>query len=246
MKHCTKDILTILDKCSEAFSFPMLDNGYVYLAATRLSLYRSSADWAMVIEVFGFSPREGIPNIYVHTFGSRLARPTKSEDFVTAEAYRTYLENNLNNEFVSVYPIEEGEWQDPDCLDLVVAHSSTVCVRGVEKALPQPSKYGDFGISLEEAPTVQVFELCRLLAAMSRDDVLATSSERRQCVPNELDEILVLDKWHHPDLVNGELPSTSPTFNALAQVLIFGDVCLYRPQEKPNTHWANWPDGGTL
>jgi hypothetical protein len=34
-----EDILSILDGCCGAFSFPMLDNGYVYLAGTRLSLY---------------------------------------------------------------------------------------------------------------------------------------------------------------------------------------------------------------
>jgi len=34
-------ILSVLDRCCDAFSFPMLDNGYFYLAATRLSLYRT-------------------------------------------------------------------------------------------------------------------------------------------------------------------------------------------------------------
>lgn len=67
------DILQMLDICCDAFSFPMLDNGYVYLAATRLSLHRSDEDWAMVIEVFGFSPRAGLPDTFIHTFASRLA-----------------------------------------------------------------------------------------------------------------------------------------------------------------------------
>ena len=48
-----EEILSILDRCCDMFAFPMLDNGYWYLAATRLSLYRSATDWAMVIEVFG-------------------------------------------------------------------------------------------------------------------------------------------------------------------------------------------------
>ena len=65
-------ILSILDRCCDAYSFPMLDNGYVYLARTRLSLYRSAADWAMVIEVFGFSPRLALPDTHIHTFASRL------------------------------------------------------------------------------------------------------------------------------------------------------------------------------
>ncbi len=67
-----EEILAILDRCCDAFTFPMLDNGYVYLAATRLSLYRSATDWAIVIEVFGFSPRSGLPDTHVQTFASRL------------------------------------------------------------------------------------------------------------------------------------------------------------------------------
>ncbi len=89
-------------------------------------------------------------------------------------------------------------------------------------------------------------ELCRYLAAEACDAVLATPGERRQCVPDTLSEILVLDEWHHPDLVDGELPSANETFKALAQVLITGDLSSYRPLQKPNTHWANWPDGGLL
>jgi hypothetical protein len=65
-------ILKVLDGCAADYWFPMLDNGYVYLAATRLSLHRSPVDWAMVIEVFGYSPRVGLPDLHVYTFGSRL------------------------------------------------------------------------------------------------------------------------------------------------------------------------------
>jgi hypothetical protein len=67
-----EDILSMLDRCCDAYTFPMLHNGYVYLAGTRLSLYRSATDWAMVIEVFGFSPRSEVPDTHIHTFASRL------------------------------------------------------------------------------------------------------------------------------------------------------------------------------
>ena len=67
-----QQILGVLDQCAERFTFPMLDNGYVYLAATRLSLYRASEEWAMVIEVFGYSPRESLPDIAIYTFASTI------------------------------------------------------------------------------------------------------------------------------------------------------------------------------
>ena len=50
-------ILAVLDRCLETNTFTMLDNGYVYPAASRLSLFRSDADWALVIETFGYNHR---------------------------------------------------------------------------------------------------------------------------------------------------------------------------------------------
>src|SRR5688572_16028787 len=68
----SNEILRILDSCCDSYTFPMLDNGYVYPAASRLSLFRSPDDWAMVIELFGFSPRAGLPDLNVSTFASTL------------------------------------------------------------------------------------------------------------------------------------------------------------------------------
>jgi hypothetical protein len=69
----------------------MLDNGYVYLAATRLSLYRSATDWAIVIEVFGFSPRAGLPDTHIYTFASRLHDRDPPEGYFTDRPTRITL-----------------------------------------------------------------------------------------------------------------------------------------------------------
>jgi hypothetical protein len=240
------DILSILDRCCEAYSFPMLDNGYLYLAATRLSLYRSAKDWALVIEVFGFSPRAGLPDTNIHTFASRLHNRDSPEDYVTREAYRSYLANNPHNEFRSAYPIQEGAWQHPNSLELVARGAKEVHVRGKAMPLPPAREYKRHGIELEKKPRVQVFELCRYLAAVARDRVLATPRERRVSVRPDMKQILRLEEWRHPDLVNEERPSGSETFRQLAEVLATGDAGRYRPTQAPNTHWRNWPEGGRL
>ena len=95
----------------------MLDNGYVYLAQTRLSLYRSVTDWAMVIEVFGFSPRSGLPDTHIYTFASRLNNRDRPEQYVTQEAYQGCLANNPNNESRFVFPVDEGPWQDQETVN---------------------------------------------------------------------------------------------------------------------------------
>lgn len=69
------EILKQLDKCAENFTFPMLDNGYIYPAGTRLTAYRDDERWAIIIEVIGFSYRggghNGISNC-LHIFGNCL------------------------------------------------------------------------------------------------------------------------------------------------------------------------------
>ena len=241
-----RDILSALDKCCESFTFPMLDNGYVYTAATRLSLYRSPEDWAMVIEVFGFSPRSGLPDTQVYTFASRLRRAKSADDYVSQKAYEAYLLNNEHNESVFVFPIEDGSWLDPEESELLASGEHAVLVRGTPVKTPPFHEYAPLGITLQAPPDVHAFEFCRLLALFHRDSILATSTERRACVPSELEQIMQLEDWSHPDVANDERPSGNAEFQSLADVLAGGEISVYRTSGAPNTHWKNWPEGGTL
>lgn len=237
-------ILGVLDDACRAFTFPMLDNGYVYLAATRLSLFRSDQDWALVIEVFGFSPRAGLPDTHIHTFSSRLHDRDTPDQYVTKEAYQNYLANNPNNESRFIYPIAEGDWMDSEDPE-AVAESGEVRLRDTILSLPSPEDYLGTSIDLErERPAV--FELCRYLAAKHRERVLASPTERRISILPEMLHVMQLEQWHHPDIVAGELPSQCETFQQLAGCLATGDVARYRPSREPNTHWKHWPDGGRL
>lgn len=247
MESTAEGILAILDDCCDAFSFPMLDNGYVYLAATRLSLFRSYGDWAMTIEVFGFSPRAGCPDTHVYTFSNRLSGRKEVSEFVSSEAHSQYLAGSPNNESRFVHPVEEGAWQDSNDLELVAEDARSVVIRGKSVDLPAPDEYAKHGIQLEDYPSVFVYEACRYLAATQRDLVLATESERRGNVPAALEQILQLEEWSHPDVVNEAMrPSQSETFQQLATVLVTGDKESYQPSQPANTHWKNWPNGGLL
>lgn len=246
MHSSSEAILSVLDRCCGSYTFPMLDNGYVYLAGTRLSLYRSATDWAMVIEVFGFSPRSGLPDTHIHAFASRLHDRDPPEKYVSREAYENYLVNNPHNESRFVFPIDEGAWQDPEDGELVAEGANEVVVRGQALTLPGLETYERHGVELERPPRVHVFELCRFLAGIAREQVLAAPQERRVSVSPDLSQILQLEEWHHPNVAAGECPSGSETFRQLAQVLATGDVRLYRPSRPPNTDWRNWPEGGKL
>ena len=239
-----KQILDILDAGCGAFTFPILDNGYVYLSATRMSLFRSDTDWAVVIEVFGFSPRAGLPDTHIHTFASTLHNRDKESDYVSPEAHRNYLANNPHNDSRFIHPITEESWLDEEEMELVNLDGE-LKLRDRAIELPTNAEFQQHGIDLEEDRPA-VFELCRYLGDRYRSDVLGTESERRISVLPDMEQILLLDEWHHPNVVEEELPSEVESFQQLAEVLASGDAPRYSPSESPNTHWSNWPDGGTL
>ena len=241
----SQHILAVLDKCSENFTFPMLDNGYVYPAASRLSLYRTAEEWAVVVEVFGYSPRSFLPDARIYTFASRICDRDIPKGYGPKEI-SNLLALNPNNDMRFVFPVEPGDWQDDR--DFVVAEKATeLIVRGQKHLIPSREKYAQRGISLEDSPRVQVFELCRFLANDLRNAVLATEAERRKSIMPTMVQILQLDEWHHPKTGDSEeRPSRSETFQQLVQVLATGSTDLYRPSQPPNTHWSNWPDGGSL
>lgn len=223
----------------------MLDNGYLYLAAARLSLHRSDTEWALVFEIFGFSPRSGAPDISVWSFGSRLANRKTQADFVNEDGYRNYLRVHAHDDAAFFYPLGEG-WQHRDDLELVTRDAASLTARGKEIAMPGRDGLRRLGIQPTDPDHLRTFEVCRYVAAIERELVLATHGERRIHVPPDLEEILVLDDWHHPDTVTGQVASETAAFRSIAEVLATGDVGAYDPSEPGNTHWSNWPDGGSL
>lgn len=234
MSWSAESILDVWDACCRKFSFPRLGNGQVHLAASRLFLYRSDEDWAMTIEVFGFSPRSGEPEVQVFTSGSRLVNRPGQEDFFNDHAWHQHQANHPHDETRFVFPVEGGSWQEGE---RVAPGAAEVVVRGNYIALPARDEYEEAGVCLEDPDQIQVFELCRYLADTRRELVLCTPEELVVNLPPGLKLVLKLDEWHHPDLASGQTTGATESFTQLAAVLATGDVSAYHPHEAPNTHW---------
>jgi hypothetical protein len=228
----TTEILDQFDACIRECTFPMLDNGCVYPVDVRLEAYRDETRWAVVIEVVGFHYRaggfDGISNC-LHLFGNCLKRRpgTANEDFL--------------------YPTSDGSQFDHEFGATVRPDAKSIRIRDMDVPLRlSQSAFEAAGIDLLEPPTVYIYELLRLLSRTHRRLFLATEEELRDRVPPDLPMILRLDEWHHPDLAGDELPSENETFQMISDVLVSGDAGVYQPTLVPNTHWSNWPAGGTL
>lgn len=233
--YLAEEILTQLDKCNAEYTFPMLDNGYIYPAGTKLTAYRDDEHWVIVIEAIGFSYRggghNGISNC-LHIYGNCLEYEpgTRDENFL-------FLTNDSNN--CNTFDEETYFYLNPDC--------STFMLRGQVLPLYQDRElYRNSGIEIEDPERINAFEFLRLLDALHHGMLVATEQEIRERIPPYLPKILELHNWYHPDVVNGELPGKNETFVQIARVLETGDIGNYKPTHEPNTNWKNWPEGGTL
>ncbi len=78
-------ILDQFDRAAKNFVFPMLDNGNVYLADVRLSIFRDPKRWLMIVEVLGvYVPKVSGCDVFqncLYLFGNHFPanqkRPTR-------------------------------------------------------------------------------------------------------------------------------------------------------------------------
>jgi hypothetical protein len=233
--YTVQEILLQLDNCAEDFTFPMLDNGYIYPVDSRLSAYRDNERWALIIEVLGFHCRagghDGIDNC-LHVFGNCLEfEPgTNNANFL-------YMTNNS----------DDGDAFDEEYMNSLNPKVKSLLLRGQKiEITTDPDFYKSRGIELEDSPKIMIWEFLRAVNSDLKEQFLATEDEIRQRIPKDLPLLLKLEEWHHNDLADGEMPSQNETFQMIAKVLETGNANLYSPTKEPNNHWRNWPDGGTL
>jgi len=235
MRNLSQEILKQVDDCAKDFEFPMLDNGYVYPADTRMSVYANQGNWAIIIEVLGYNPRawqtDGFDNC-LYCFGNSLINNPGT--------------NNLNFLFpisdgisASLFAENDPEIINPEAKDLKIRDNPISVTH-------DPEIYTKNGIVLENHPSIHAFELLRLLSITHRNLLLATESELKARLSGEIPLILRLDEWNHPDVSGDEKPSDNETFVLIAEMIDKLDVSIYHPSKSPNTHWSNWANGGTL
>lgn len=235
MPFTEKEILDQLDAEAAAFTFPMLDNGYLYHAGQQLTLYRDAHRWAMLLEVIAWHNRmpglDGFLNM-AYTFGNCIGGDVLND----AGNFFSFVENNGIPAL-----IEDGDTAHLN----PAAHS----IRIKDRAVPlrhDAAHYQSKGITLPAGEQIDRAALLRGLLPEYAHLFWVSREEIGAKLPADLPEILTIAAWHHPDVAGKERPGESETFRQLAKVLVTGDVGHYRPSGPPNTYWLNWPEGGRL
>ncbi|MBC3760059.1 hypothetical protein H7U19_16750 [Hyunsoonleella sp. SJ7] len=234
-EYSSKEILAQLDKCANDYTFPMLDNGYIYPIHSKLTAYRDEKRWALIIEVFGFNYRggghNGISNC-MHIFGNCISTNPGTDN-------ANFLQ--ITNDTPDSLTFDE-EYQES-----LNPQAKRMTLRGMEIDINHDREfYLNKGIELEEENKIFVWEFMRGLEPEYNNKFEATEKEIRERIPEDLPLILTLKEWNHPDCAGAELPSSNETFIQIAKVLETGKIEYYNPTLKPNNHWKNWPEGGKL
>lgn len=232
--YTQSQILSQLDACAADYTFPMLDNGYVYLVDVRLSAYRTERYWALIIEVLGSDFRSGGVFNCLYRFGNCFPEtPGLANDCILA-----VMNDPANDAILD----EEDHWDIRQEKGFVRIREEVVAYDVTPEALER------IGISEGEMDggSVSVTELVRTLVPEHHALLLATEEELNQRLQVDVPLILRLNEWKHPDLIEDELPGGNEAFQMIADVLASGDPMLYKPTLPPNTHWRNWLESGTL
>jgi hypothetical protein len=225
----TRRILEELDKHAAEFNFPLLDNAYVEFGTARLSAFQNAQDWLVAFEVLGFSTKEFVFVDDLYGYGSCVERA----GFIGAEVPLTSSEEE---------PLFDAETNE--CIADWSHWSIKVCGEKMSFS-PTREEYAQSGIRIDPSTgpgSVREIELLRfLLDRLGQNRLFMSDQALLSHFPKcrKLSKFIQTTEWQHPDVADGEKPSTSISIRSLMAALSREDVSLFKPG-RPNTHWRFW------
>jgi len=227
-----KEILDYLDLCE----FPMLDNGYYYHADQELRIYRNSENWFMTLQVLQYNNHslgvDGFSTI-VYKYGSKM---NPEESFNNDSFY--HLAKDVDHETFIEEPNTFNSFLNPLAKQLQIRDT-------IIQVEHDPSKYEQKEIKLETEGKIRPWEILRFITPEFSS--LFWLNNKELGIDITLKEELRLSNWEHPDNVD-TLFSDMLSFKEIAKS-ISNNSEFHRTKietTNSNTHWSNWPLGGTL
>jgi hypothetical protein len=225
----TKSILNRLDKHASEFNFPVLDNAYVELAASRMSSFRGPEEWLLIFEVLGFSTREVEFVDDFYAYGSCVER-----EGIIGEAIPLTSDPNL-----PIFDLETNEciadWR----------HWSIKLGGQTMSFTPTAEEYLQAGIEVDPrggTGSIAEIDLLRFLVRRLGEKRLFMDDETLlsnfpHCI--KMSRFLQTSRWQHPNIADGETPSDNPSIRSLIDALSRKDPEAFDPG-RPNTDWKFW------
>ncbi|WP_376698807.1 DUF7003 family protein [Listeria booriae] len=208
----------MLDKFADRYDFPVLDNENMPMVACKVSLYADKSEWILFFEILSCTANAE-NNVYA--FGSHIKEPGLQ---ISLDAYVTLTMDDEDD-----YLQDLLQYEKRSDLSIYVNHHklsvdlSEGIIENINKPEGNPSDLMLVRVIYEQNPNH--FWLAK--------KELFDSVERK-----EVPLVFESTEWEHPDIVNGEKPSDSEFFKALAKRLDDEDIEI--TTGRVNTDWLNW------
>jgi hypothetical protein len=251
--YAAEDIIEYLNRVPYSIYFFIdLEHPYFYTANSRLTLFADETRWAIVFEKSGYINRGFREELELSYYGNCLEN-LEPHSVMKAHFYNTQCITLIDgDELARIENDFENLKEDIDKIKVREQMVKIPCSKaGYLKWVPD--------ILSRSYPEEATFvDLIRYIAYEYEELCRATEDELRLCIPKDLPKLMVIDEWHHrsyavfdnagtePVSILGDPPDTYETYCLIAKVLENKDPNLFKPTLKPNNHWSNWPEAGSL
>lgn len=206
--------------------FPWFGEGFRYVDS-RLCAYASSENWAVVIQVIVVNQNDPGIGAIVHEF---YVWDNKNNKGLKKAEYSQIASNGNEGEVFSLFGLN--------------INIKTIRIRDSIVPVPQSQEvYKNKGIEILEDERILAYELMRALTPEYRETFFLRDDEILHKLGLDIPKLLQLEEWRHPIVYEDatlEYPADCEVFQLIAKVIESLDPSLYKPTEKPNTHWSNW------
>lgn len=249
MSYNQKDILDYLERFDqETYHFFIdLEHPYFFTAGSRLTLCADETRWALVFEKAGYNTGSSAAEIELIYFGNCLMnlKSTIYEDDNTSNMHNIWIIDNTELQRIQ----HDFELVSKDKYEILVRDTYLPIehdLRKYEAKNISPEHY-DNPQNLIDFPS-----LIRYLDEEYPTIFRATDKELRQKLPNDLQQLMQINEWHHRSYHEAYYesaeckPSNYETYNLIADILVNKDITKWQPTLKPNNDWRNWRKAGYM
>ncbi|WP_162144113.1 DUF7003 family protein [Sporocytophaga myxococcoides] len=222
--------------------FPDLENGYMFIASSKIHLYADKNRWAIVFETNGYHNRQFNAQINLVYIGNCISYSKE----ISPE--RSYVSNFSSVELISQEEfkrIQNFKGLEMEQFELVDSDINEIKVRDVLLPVNHNGlEYEAFDIKFREYDNpkrlVGFKDLVRFLSETQKEVMSANEEDLRKNLPDTLPKLITIDSFHHK---NNMTPDSYETYRMIAKILVTGDTTFWKPKLTPNNHWTNWRSG---
>ncbi len=225
-----------------------LENGYCYVASSRIHLYADSTRWAIVFETAGYETRSFDAEITLNYIGNCIDYPI---DKYPERSYITNSSRIILIEGAEFERIENKEGSDSETFELIDQNIKEIKIR--DKYVSFDNNYKNYektGIEIRDYDNpknlIDFKNFVRFLNETDPVSINATEDEILKHIPKDLPKLMTIDKFHFVSAYEKtNPPSNQETYKLIAKILTTRDTTNWKPTQKSNNHWKNW-DSGSL